>query len=145
MDIKNPFFTKPGDHQPLTFDLFSVSRTPTHRDFSCDAFAQKTRKLSWILKSVGHKTRHYGNEMSHVVCDEHITVTSKEQLLEAYPEHIESKGHVDFLKTDNMEAVLHLDETYTMNTAYEVRKRYKAGDIFCYVVPTLQIQTYMYN
>lgn len=138
MKIENPFFSKPSDHKPLTFDIFSVSRTPTHPDFSCDAFAQKTGKLSWMLKSVGHKTRHYGNEMSDVVCDEHITVTSKEQLLEAYPDHVESKGHVDFLSNENRDAVRHLDEMYTLNTAYEVRKRCEPGDNFCYVVPTLQ-------
>ena len=85
-NIVNPFFNIPDDHERLTFHVFSVPHNPTHSDFSCCAFAQKARKLCWMLKSVGNKVYHYGNELSidtehiekGVICDEHINVTTEE-------------------------------------------------------------------
>ena len=138
----NPFFSPLEKHTPLTFHVFSVPHNPTHAEFSCCAFAQKARKLCWMLKSVGHTVYHYGNELSNVFCDEHINVTTEEMLLEAYPECWEQRGHVDYTNPKNPDAIKYMNDQYTLNTAYQVKKRHKPRDFFCYVVSGLQRELY---
>ena len=145
--IVNPFFSKSPEDVPQTCHLFSVPHNPSHINFSCCAYAQKTRKLYWMLKSLGYTVYHYGNEFSidkespydGVLCDDHITVTTFSQLLDAYPSCIDQFGHVDYtFPEETADARKYLEDTYTLNTVYEAKKRYKPGDHFCYVVPTIQ-------
>ena len=143
MDIQNPFVTQSildalKNMSTITFHVFSVPHNPTHIDFSCCAFAQKARKLCLMLKMLGHKVIHYGNELSDVVCDLHITVTSEQDLMEAYPNCKEELGHVDYENPENPHAISYMNEKYTLTAAYEARKHHKEGDYFCYVVPTIQ-------
>ena len=149
-NIVNPFFDIPDDHKRLTFHVFSVPHNPTHSDFSCCAFAQKARKLCWMLKSVGHTVYHYGNERSidteyperGVISDEHINVTTEEMLMEAYPKCREELGHVDYTNPENPDAIKYMNDQYNLNTAYQVKKRLKPDDYLCYVVPTIQKELY---
>lgn len=146
----NPFFSSPENHNHLRFHVFSVPHNPSHSDFSCCAFAQKTRKLCWMLKSVGHTVYHYGNEISidtefpekGVVCDEHINVTTEETLMEAYPKCRKELGHVDYMNPKNPDAIKYMNDQYTLNTIYQVKKRFNQGDYFCYIVPTIQRELY---
>ena len=145
-NIVNPFFDLPNSN-PQTAHVFSVPHNPSHLDAACCAFAQKSPELCWMLKSIGFNVKHYGNELSvdtenperGVECDEHITVTTEAQLMDAYPDWRENLGHVDYHDKSNAESVKHLSDHFNLNTVYEVKKRAKPGDIFCYVVPTLQI------
>ena len=149
-NIVNPFFDISDNDDCLRFHVFSVPHNPTHSDFSCCAFAQKARKLCWMLKSVGHEVYHYGNALSvdkehpekGVFCDEHIDVTTEEMLMEAYPNCKRDLGHVDYTDIENAKAVQDLNSLYTLNTFYSVKSRYKEGDYFCSVVPTIQKELY---
>ena len=143
MRVQNPFLTAAivkalTSRVILTFHVFGVPHNPSHIDFSCCAFAQKARKLCWMLKSLGHKVYYYGNALSDVVCDEHIIVTSEQDLMDAYPNFKAELGHVDYADSENAEAAHYVNEKYSLITAYEAKKRHKAGDFFCYVVPTIQ-------
>jgi len=139
----NPFFEPAPDQEKLRFHVFGVPHTPTHSDFSACAFAQKTRFLCWGLKSVGHEVYHYGNELSvdkenperGVICDEHISVTTEAQLMEAYPNCREDRGVIDYLNPEYPDNVAYLNEMFSLNTAHEVKKRHQAGDNFCYLIP----------
>lgn len=138
--ITNPFFNLPNK-KPQTFHVISVPYNPSHVDALCDAFAQMSRELCWMLKSTGHKVYHYGNQLSvdrehpnrGVICDEHISVTTEEHLTEAYPNWREDCGFVDYDEHKNMNAVIYMNEHFNMNTVFELKKRYTPGDIFCYV------------
>ena len=120
----------------LRFHILSVPHTPSHPDFSCCAFSQKARKLSWMLKHMRHDVFHYGNELSEVDCTEHIDVTSEYELKQSYPEFREQ---TDFYNTPRNDYVYKM---YNIRTEHEVRKRAKEGDFICYVVPTCQVQLY---
>lgn len=146
----NPFFKIPENHDPLTAHIFSVPHNPSHKGFPCCAFSQKALDLYWMLKSVGFNVRHYGNELSVDVenpemgihPDDHVTVTTAEQLMDAYPNCKEQLGHVDYLNPENPEAIKYLNDIYALNTAYEVKRRHQQGDFLCYVVPTIQKELY---
>ena len=144
----NPFFVPQADHRKLRFHVFSVPHNPSHTDFVSCAFAQKSIKACWMLKSVGHTVYHYGNKLSvdkkyperGVICDEHISVTTEAQFMDAYPNSREVAGYVDpHVKTD---AQVYLDRINDINTVYEFKKRYQIGDYICYIVPTLQRAIY---
>ena len=137
---ENPFFEPDSEYASLRFHVFGVPQTPTHSDFSADAFAQKIRMLCWGLKSTGHTVFHYGNELSldakapekGVLCDEHISVTTEENLMDAYPNCREQRGIIDYLNPEYPDEVSYLNEIYCLNTARAVRKRFKKGDYICY-------------
>ena len=137
----NPFFQPEKGDQKLRFHVFGPPQTPSHRDFSGCAYGQKTRFLPWMLKSVGHTVYHYGNELSvdkkhperGVICDEHISVTTEVQLMDAYPNCREDRGVIDYLNPEYPESTQYLNEIYCINAAYEARKRYEKGDYFCYL------------
>ncbi|MDE0401690.1 MAG: glycosyltransferase [Candidatus Poribacteria bacterium] len=141
--IVNPFFTPPVDHKKLRFHVLSVPYNPSHEIFSADAFAQKSRKVCWMLKSTGHEVFHYGNELSidkenpekGVICDEHISVTTESELMDAYPNCKEERGYVEPFTTDKRR---HFTKLNAFRTIQGLKNRVKYGDFICYIVPTLQ-------
>lgn len=126
----------------MRYFVFSVPHNPSHVDFTCCAFAQKARKLCSMLKMQGHTVIHFGNELSDVECDEHVTVTTKDELMNAYPDCQKLLGHVDYHDNNNAEAKQYLNAMYTLKCEYEAKQRHEKGDYFCYVVPTIQKELY---
>lgn len=120
----------------LRFHILSVPHMPSHSDYSCCAFSQKARKLSWMLNHLGHTVYHYGNELSDVDCTEHIDVTTEYDLEQTYPEFREQS---DYYHTPRSRFVY---EIYNTRTEHEIRKRAEPGDYICYVTPTLQRELY---
>ncbi|MXV82779.1 hypothetical protein F4X88_18985 [Candidatus Poribacteria bacterium] len=104
----NPFFEPDPGYTPLRFHVLGSAQTAIHSDFSADAFAQKTRMTCWGLKSTGHTVYHYGNELSvdretpekRVLCDEHISVTTEAQLMDAYPKCREDREIIGYLNPE---------------------------------------------
>jgi len=145
--LVNPFFKKRKNDRKLTFHVLGVSYNPCHEDFSACAFTQKTRKICWMLKSVGHKVICYSNELSvdkenperGVLCDEHVDVTYASELMEAYPNCRESRGYTSMVLKGSRD---HFTELYEFRMIHELKKRLKPGDYICYLVPTLQNEIY---
>ena len=142
---KNPFFQLPNKN-PLTFHVFADPMTPCHIDACSKPFAGQSRHLCWMLKSLGHKVYHYGNELSidkehperGVWCDEHISVTTEEQLMEANPNWRNHLGSY-YMSEGRDDEWKYLFSSYSLNAAYEAKKRYKPNDIFCWVNSERQI------
>ena len=76
-----------------------------------------------MLKSKGHLVYHYGHEKSVLVCDEHVTVTTDEDLARSYPGHDwRTMGH----PPANMGDLIYA--TFYERTIPEIRKRLRPGD-----------------
>ena len=107
--------------------ILSVPHNPSNKFFSTCAFAQKARKLSFMCDYTGYETYHYGNELSDVVCTEHITVTTEDDLNETYGDFITQS---EFYKW----GIDHYAyKQFFLRAEHELRKRFRPNDIICYV------------
>ena len=107
--------------------ILSVPHNPSHKDYSTCAFAQKARKLAYMLDHVGIEAYHYGNELSDVKCTEHVTVTTEADLDETYDDFITQSEFYNW----NMDHYAY--KMFFLRAEHEIRKRFQPKDIICYV------------
>ena len=131
----NPFFDL-SDANPLVCHVMCLPNAPSSPYFSLSHFAQKIRNLCWMLKSTGNKVTYYGYESCDVECDEKVIVASEDVLMDAYPRCESEFGHVDVNDTpDNPVGIEYLEKRWSLETGYELKKRYKPGDYFFWMLP----------
>lgn len=135
IDGRNRYTIKPRGKR-LRFHIMSVPHNPSHKDFSHCAFAQKARKLAWMLDYVGHEVYHYGNELSDVRCTEHVSVTTEDDLTEAYSDFRDQSDFYKFAEDD------YAYKMFAMRAEHEIRKRAMDGDFICYVFAPYQKRLY---
>jgi glycosyltransferase involved in cell wall biosynthesis len=106
----------------MRFHVLGVPHTVTHKDYVACAFTQKVLKFGKMMTSLGHEVIHYGHEDSQLICSEHVTVTTKNDLEIAYGDYDWKSKMFKFDVTDHAYIV------FTENTIRELQKRIRKFD-----------------
>lgn len=80
----NPTLYYPEPMRTFRFHVFSLPHTVTTPEYNACAYTMKVLKFCKMMKARGHYIIHYGHEDSIVDCDEHVTLTTNEDLKKAY-------------------------------------------------------------
>ena len=108
--------------------VLAIPHTITHRNVSCCAFTQKVLKFCKMMKVYTNNIiYHYGHEDSEVMCDEHITVVTREEHEKCYGNHDWKKDYFKYDMNDDTNKI------FTQKCIEEVGKRCKRGHfILCF-------------
>ena len=106
----------------MRFHLLGIPHTATNKNYLPCAYTQKVLKLAKMLTDLGHHVIHYGNEDSEVVCAEHVNVTSRQDLIDAYGFE-KWKSQVFTFDTGD-----HAYRAFYANTISEIHRRKQKND-----------------
>lgn len=103
----------------------ALPHTITRKDFTICAFTQKVLSFCEMFHKLGIHVIHYGHQDSEVMCDEHVTVITRDLYNSCIDETIlKTKGY------EGMESKCDpLNAAFIVNCIQEIGKRKQPGDI----------------
>jgi glycosyltransferase involved in cell wall biosynthesis len=106
----------------MRFHVLGVPHTVTHKDYVACAFTQKVLKFGKMMTTLGHEVIHYGHEDSELICSEHVTVTTKNDLEISYGNYDWKSNMFKYDVKD------HAYQVFIENAIKEIQKRIRKFD-----------------
>ena len=111
----------------LRFHCLGIPHAITNDEYIACAFTQKVKKFCEMMTNLGHTCIHYGNELSELVCSEHVSVITERDLKHTYGDHDWRASGFEYDQND------HASHVFYSNCDKEIRQRYKEGDfVLCF-------------